>query len=133
LCSRLCPKRGAWKLRPLKDRLGWHARSPGGGALMTDDARARLAVVLARWRDATAEVAECLGQLAAENAQPPAAPALWTVAQVAEHLRRSRSAVRGWCEVGRFPGAFKHSRNWCVPREGVEAFVAEQWPETPRR
>jgi len=31
--------------------------------------------------------------------------------------------LRGWCEAGRFPGAYKlHDREWRIPLAAIEAF-----------
>jgi len=96
------------------------------------DARARLAVVLARWRDATAEVAECLSELAAEDRSPPAAPDL-SVAQLAERLGRSASAVRAWVETGLFEGAYrlpgaKRPGAWRIPPRALVSFTEQRRP-----
>lgn len=39
-----------------------------------------------------------------------------TVAQVAAHVGREESTIRGWVGEGRFPGAFKLGREWRIPR-----------------
>jgi hypothetical protein len=50
-----------------------------------------------------------------------------TVAQIAVRLHRTASTVRGWCETGRFAGAFKlNGRDWRVPAPALEAFESEQ-------
>lgn len=50
---------------------------------------------------------------------------LRSVAQVASRLSRRPSTVRGWCERGRFSGAFKlNGRDWRIPVMAVEAFIA---------
>ena len=67
-----------------------------------------------------------------------------TVLQLAEHLRRRPSTVRGWLEAGLFPGAYhlpasgklsKMGRPkvgaWRVPVAAVVAFVARQGAAAP--
>jgi hypothetical protein len=50
-----------------------------------------------------------------------------TVEVVASRYGRAPSTVRGWCEAGRFPGAYKlHDREWSIPTAAVEAFDAAQ-------
>ncbi len=68
-----------------------------------------------------------------------AAGAVLTVGELAVHLRRSASTVRGWLEAGLFPGAYhlpasgklsKRGRPkvgaWRVPAAAVEVFSAAQ-------
>lgn len=43
----------------------------------------------------------------------------FTVAQVAAHIGREESTIRGWVGAGRFPGAFKLGREWRIPREDL--------------
>jgi hypothetical protein len=46
-----------------------------------------------------------------------------TVEAVATRYGRAASTVRGWCESGRFPGAYKlHDREWRIPVAALEAF-----------
>jgi excisionase family DNA binding protein len=53
----------------------------------------------------------------------------FTVAQLAERLRRKPSTVRGWCERGELPGAYKlNRRDWRIPLAAVEAFLSGQRP-----
>ncbi len=57
------------------------------------------------------------------------APADLTVADLAARYGRSKATARGWCEAGRFSGAYRMhgSREWRVPPSAVEAFdVAER-------
>ena len=36
------------------------------------------------------------------------------------------STVRGWCEAGRFPGAYKlHDREWRIPAAALETFEGQ--------
>jgi hypothetical protein len=52
---------------------------------------------------------------------------LWTLRDLAERYSRSVGAVRGWCEAGRFSGAFKlNGRAWRVPDAALDAFNAAQ-------
>jgi hypothetical protein len=56
-----------------------------------------------------------------------AAPMDPTVEAVASRYGRAPSTVRGWCEAGRFPGAYKlHDREWRIPSAAIEAFDAVQ-------
>lgn len=51
----------------------------------------------------------------------------YTVAELAERFRRRPGTVRGWCEAGRFPGAYRlEGRAWRIPASGVAAFVDAQ-------
>lgn len=56
-----------------------------------------------------------------------------TVAELAVAFHRKPSAVRGWLEAGRFPGAYKlRGREWRVPSEALEGFRAnERQGKTP--
>src|SRR6266581_3976332 len=111
------------------------ARPPAGrGGGVTDDPRSQLQA-LAGALGAASRAAAALAELwPAAAASPAAVPALLTVAQLAEHLGRSRSAVRGWCEQARFRGAFKlNGKDWRIPAEAVASFVAEQAVKTPHR
>jgi hypothetical protein len=48
-----------------------------------------------------------------------------TVEELAARYRRAPSTVRGWCEAGRFPGAYKlHAREWRIPAAAIGAFEA---------
>jgi len=51
----------------------------------------------------------------------------FTIAELAARFYRSPSTVRGWCERGRFEGAYKlNGRDWRIPPGGVDAFLAGQ-------
>ena len=94
----------AKRLRELAERL-----PPGGSLTITRDALLGLAA------------GERCGS---EHAV--ASPDL-TVAELGERFHRSPSTIRGWCEHGRFEGAYKlHGRDWRVPQLAVEAFLAQQ-------
>jgi helix-turn-helix protein len=50
-----------------------------------------------------------------------------TVEEIATRYGRALSTIRGWCEAGRFPGAYKlHDREWRIPAAALEAFDAQQ-------
>ncbi len=50
-----------------------------------------------------------------------------TVEEVGTRYRRAPSTIRGWCEAGRFPGAYKlHDREWRIPAAALEAFDAAE-------
>jgi hypothetical protein len=50
-----------------------------------------------------------------------------TVEAIASRYGRAPSTVRGWCEAGRFPGAYKlHDREWRIPMAALEAFEAQE-------
>src|SRR3990167_91071 len=52
-----------------------------------------------------------------------------TAAQLAERLRRRPSTIRGWCERGELPGAYRlNGREWRIPPAALEAFLAGQRP-----
>ncbi len=58
-------------------------------------------------------------------------PAEFTVAELSTRFHRSASTVRGWCERGRFEGAYKlNGRDWRIPKTAVDAFLAEQRGES---
>lgn len=53
----------------------------------------------------------------------------FTVAQLAERLGRKPSTVRGWCDSGELPGAYRlNGREWRIPPAVIEAFLAGQRP-----
>ena len=92
---------------------------------------------LARWREATAAVAECLAMLAEERASPAVGHDL-TVQQLAERLGRSPSAVREWVAAGLFEGAYrlpgaKRAGAWRIPESGIVGFTDRQRPKTSRQ
>ena len=61
------------------------------------------------------------------QADQAAAPADFTVAELATRFHRSASTVRDWCERGRFQGAYKlNGRDWRIPHAGVDAFLSDQ-------
>jgi helix-turn-helix protein len=67
--------------------------------------------------------------LAARPDHSAAAPADATAQSVAARYGRRASTIRGWCEAGRFPGAYRlHGREWRIPRAASEAFEAAQRP-----
>jgi hypothetical protein len=77
-------------------------------------------------------VGELLQVLGGEDGQPGVVSTLCTVAEVALQLHRSPSTVRGWCEAGRFAGAFKlNGRDWRIPPAAVERFLDAQRPTAP--
>ncbi len=97
------------RLRDLAERL-----PPGGSLTLTRDGLLELA--------------------AGDDSQPeqPAAPADFTIADLAMQFHRSASTIRGWCERGCFEGAYKlNGRDWRVPQAAVDAFLAEQRREHP--
>ena len=87
----------------------------------------RLAAALA---DVIAEV------LSGATPTPTSAPlpvADLTVPQLAARIGRKAVTVRGWCEHGRFAGAYKlNGRDWRIPLSGVLAFeTAQRNPVAP--
>jgi helix-turn-helix protein len=60
----------------------------------------------------------CEGQPGSAHVDP-------TVEDIAVRFGRRPSTVRGWCEQGRFPGAYKlHGREWRIPPAALEGFEA---------
>jgi hypothetical protein len=58
-------------------------------------------------------------------ASPASASADPTVAEIAARYGRAPSTIRGWCEAGRFPGAYKlHDKEWRIPPAALAAFEA---------
>lgn len=115
----------------------WRCQPEGGVALERPPRDTRVSPELAAGLRAIAEVLpagtaipvpreillELLGALsAAASAISPADP---TVEEVASRYSRAPSTVRGWCEAGRFPGAYKlHNREWRIPSAALAAFEA---------
>jgi hypothetical protein len=63
------------------------------------------------------------GQAASVPASTPVDP---TVEEIAVRYGRAPSTVRGWCEAGRFPGAYKlHDREWRIPAAAIQAFESQ--------
>jgi hypothetical protein len=61
-----------------------------------------------------------------EDVQPSSGPDL-TVEQLAARFKRSRSTLRTWCELGRFPGAYRfRNREWRVPPRALAIFEANE-------
>jgi hypothetical protein len=52
----------------------------------------------------------------------------FTVEDIAGRFKRTPACVRGWCRVGKLPGAYRMngSKEWRVPRAGVESFLEGQ-------
>jgi hypothetical protein len=97
------------RLRELAERL-----PPGGSVTLTRDDLLDLAV-----RD---------------EGQPgqPASGADLTIAELAGRFHRSTSTIRGWCEHGRFEGAYKlNGRDWRIPQKSVDAFLNAQRGRRP--
>jgi helix-turn-helix protein len=72
---------------------------------------------------------EFLLELLAEQgtAASAATPMDPTVEAIAARYGRAPSTVRGWCEAGRFPGAYKlHDREWRIPAAAIESFEAQE-------
>jgi hypothetical protein len=95
----------AERLRDLADQL------PSGGSLtLTRDALLELVAAESAGRS---DLAIALPEL--------------TVPELAGRFHRSPSTIRGWCEQGRFEGAFKlNGRDWRIPQPAVDAFLAQQ-------
>ncbi len=67
-----------------------------------------------------------------QDPDPPAARGDFTIAELAARFSRSTSTIRGWCERGRFEGAYKlNGRDWRIPVTALDAFLAEQRGESP--
>jgi hypothetical protein len=50
-----------------------------------------------------------------------------TVEVIASRYGRAASTIRGWCEAGRFSGAYKlNGREWRIPPSALEAFEAQE-------
>ena len=74
-------------------------------------------------REALLELATMRGG----DAEPTAAPAEFTVGELATRFHRSASTIRDWCEHARFEGAYKlNGRDWRIPHVALDAFLAKQ-------
>lgn len=73
---------------------------------------------------------EGLLELAAGEEHKPDQPQAqgdFTIAELAARFHRSASTIRGWCEHGRFEGAYKlNDRDWRISQAAVDAFLARQ-------
>jgi len=100
-----------------------------------NDPRAELQALASSLAEASAAAARLAYCWPAKNGPSSAAPTLFSVAQLAAHLGRSRSAVREWCEQGRFgAAAFKlNGRDWRIPAAAVLAFTERQRRPSPRQ
>ena len=57
-----------------------------------------------------------------------------TVDLVAVRLRRAPSTVRGWCEAGELPGAYRlRGREWRIPARALDAFLTAERKTRARR
>ena len=75
---------------------------------------------------------EALLELLEAAEAPGICPTDPTVEEVANRYGRALSTVRGWCEAGRFSGAYKlHDREWRIPAAALEAFDAAGRRRTP--
>jgi hypothetical protein len=63
--------------------------------------------------------------LAGQGSPAPVTTPDPTVEEIAQRFGRASSTIRGWCEAGRFPGAYKlHDREWRIPAAALETFEA---------
>ena len=70
---------------------------------------------------------EALLELLEAAEAPGISPTDPTVEEVANRYGRAPSTVRGWCDAGRFPGAYKlHDREWRIPAAAIEAFEKQE-------
>lgn len=70
-------------------------------------------------------VLELLAGASGDGPVPVQTPADLTVAEVARRFGRAPATVRGWCEEGRLPGAYRfRGKEWRVPQSALEAFEA---------
>ncbi len=68
---------------------------------------------------------ELLLELLSAHDEAASAPVDPTVDEMA--ARYGRAPSRGWCEAGRFPGAYKlHDREWRIPAAAIAAFDVAQ-------
>ena len=81
----------------------------------------------------TRVLAEAVQQVAPPPSTGPLPVADLTVPQLAARLGRKPVTIRGWCEHGRFVGAYKlNGRDWRIPLSGVLAFeTAQRNPVAP--
>jgi excisionase family DNA binding protein len=66
------------------------------------------------------------GVLRTFREDPPAREADYSVREVAAQFGKAVSTVRGWCEAGQLPGAYRvRGREWRIPRRAIAAMQAE--------
>lgn len=56
---------------------------------------------------------------------------IWTVREVADYLKVSRTTIWRWCHQGKLP-AFKIGRGWRVHRSEVEKLMEEGRAKKPK-
>lgn len=72
-----------------------------------------------------ADLAAWLAELTTQAPEPPVDAPELTITEAATRLRRSASAVRGWCASGALQGAYLlRGKSWRIPRAALEAFIA---------
>ena len=65
----------------------------------------------------------------ATGADTARAEGMLTLVEVARRYTRSTSTVRGWCEAGLLPGAFRlRGRAWRIPASALGLFEAQLSP-----
>lgn len=74
-------------------------------------------------------VVEALEAAGVEQPADPAGPLLLdlTLAEASSIAGRAVSTLRGWCNRGELPGAYRlHDREWRIPRASLERYFEQQ-------
>lgn len=113
----------------LEDISAAYVRDEDGNLLQTTVITSPSGEVIAKWERGTktpAEIDALVRQFVEMHDLPEPPSQALTVGKVAARLGVSRRTVYGWCEAGRFPGAWRtlgseaRRGNWRIPANEVD-------------